>query len=219
MNDERRPSLKYMEKMEEILEYVLNHLEEKLTAEQTAEVFGYHVRAFQQAFCKYFELPFHKYVTKLRLRRAADTLRWRGTLLNCWSDYGYENNSSFCNAFKKEFGVGPGAFFRQERTAPPMPKRKQLFGMPVETREEITRDRTVRGHYYEAKLQGELNLMEETAYALRHPGEASGEALEEEPGQIRYGFWQLLEPVPGSLCYVYGTESPGGELEIGRAHV
>lgn len=191
------------------MEYILNHLQEMLTAEQTAEEFGYNVRYFMQAFRNYFEMPFHKYVTKLRLRWAADMLRWKDSLQNQWSDFGYKNNSSFCNAFKKEFGLGPNQFRKQGREIPYMPGRKYLFGIPVEVCREEVADKTVRAHYFQAELSGKLNLMEEVAYALRHPNSETDMESEE----THYGFWHFLEEVSGGLCYLYGTKITGEKTE------
>ena len=54
-----------MIKMEKILYYVKNNVNENLTLKQVAEEFGHSKRYFERIFQEYFELPFLKYYAKL----------------------------------------------------------------------------------------------------------------------------------------------------------
>lgn len=74
---------------------------------------------FSDRFAQLTGEPPMKYVTGLRMARAAGYLATtRRTLLSIARECGYESDSSFSKAFKREFGVTPGQYRRTASRRP-----------------------------------------------------------------------------------------------------
>ncbi len=137
--------LKTMGRMEEILDYLISHLDQDLDIDKIAEEFEYNPRYFARIFRDYFGVPFHKYVVRLRLRQSAQIILWKKTIKGHWTEFGYMNKSSFSKAFRQEFGKSPEHFLKEETEVPWMPPREALFGRPVSVRREEIEEFTAAG--------------------------------------------------------------------------
>lgn len=197
-----------MTKMEQILYYLKNHVEENLTSKQVAEVFGHNRQYFERIFQRYFEMSFTKYYIKLRMRNIALQVLYPKTIVERTEleFFGYANAASFSKAFRKEFGVCPTTFQREHRPIPYMPARKKLFGTPIEVEYVLTEDMSVVG--YPSYMEGEEAcsdmieyLIETSAYVFDHPLE---EVDLDAPGE-HYGFCWHDENLDYGLYYVYGS--------------
>ncbi len=64
-----------------------------------------------------------QYLTRWRLRRAADLIvNGDAGLAEIAARVGYESEAAFHKAFKREYGLGPGAYRRSRRAAPSEPR-------------------------------------------------------------------------------------------------
>ncbi|MBT3424751.1 MAG: AraC family transcriptional regulator [Bacteroidetes bacterium] len=107
----------YFERINKVLLYIHNHLDEKLELEHLASISNFSSFHFQRIMKAYLKESLGSYITRARLDRAASTLITSSKAisdiaLNC----GYESHASFSKAFKKRFTCSP-LKFREESGA------------------------------------------------------------------------------------------------------
>lgn len=96
-----------------VLDYLENHLSDKLTLESVAASFDVSKSTLTQLFRKKLDISFYSYLTKRRLA-AAKSLILRGVPLEqVGKQVGFKEHSAFYRAFKQEFGIAP----REYKTA------------------------------------------------------------------------------------------------------
>ncbi|SFB06440.1 AraC-type DNA-binding protein [Acetitomaculum ruminis DSM 5522] len=197
---------KKIAKMEEILDYILNHLETKLSIEDIAKEFGYNHVYLAQSFKEYFEMPFHRFVTKLQLRRAAqivyDTKKTSEVIGNSL----YVYSEGFSNAFKKEFGVSCNAFKKMNIQVPDMPMRKKIDGIPVHMEYKIIEPFKIAGYAFRHKQGDQVDMMENVAFPLKY--KRMMEKIDTSRELI--GVW--WNDKGGHVIYVLGHVLKDGEL-------
>lgn len=93
--------------MDRILNYIEEHLEEKLTNRQLSETMGYSEDHFRQLFKAHTGETVMEYICRRRLFRAVDEILSGDRILDVALRYGFESHSAFSRAFKREFGVSP----------------------------------------------------------------------------------------------------------------
>lgn len=100
------------------LSLVHRHPAEAWTVERLGRAVGMSRSNFSSRFTALVRSTPMKYLTQLRMNLAANALRGDGRLsvAEVASQVGYDTESSFGRAFKRHFGVSPGAF-RRERSA------------------------------------------------------------------------------------------------------
>ena len=198
LEKEYQSRVRRMESMLEVLNYLLAHLEEPLSAEQVALKFDYNKKYFEGIFAEYFGMPFHRFLKKIRLRKAAEALVKNGTVKKEWSRYGFESNVSFSSGFKKEFGVSPKKFLEMGEPAPSMPERGELFGIPIRVEYQKVEEMTLSGYPMETVHGNQTDLLAEAAYALDHTDpHVELDALEEW-----YGIWWFDRKEKEQLKYL-----------------
>ncbi len=93
--------------MNRILDYMEEHLEEKLTNAQLAELAGYSEYHFLQLFKAHTGETVMEYICRRRLFRAMDEILAGSRIIDVAFRYGFESHSAFSRAFKREFGCSP----------------------------------------------------------------------------------------------------------------
>ena len=93
--------------MNRILDYIEEHLEEKLTNAQLADIAGYSEYHFLQLFKAHTGETVMEYICRRRLFRAMDEIVAGGRIIDVAFRYGFESHSAFSRAFKREFGCSP----------------------------------------------------------------------------------------------------------------
>jgi len=93
--------------MNRILNYIEEHLEEKLTNAQLAELAGYSEYHFLQLFKAHTGETVMEYICRRRLFRAMDEIAAGSRIIDVAFRYGFESHSAFSRAFKREFGCSP----------------------------------------------------------------------------------------------------------------
>lgn len=90
-----------------VMDYMENHLSDKLTLETVAAQFDVSKSTLTQMFRKKLDISFYSYLTKRRLT-VAKSLIVRGTPLEqVGKQVGFKEHSAFYRAFKQEFGISP----------------------------------------------------------------------------------------------------------------
>lgn len=101
----------YHERINKVLEYINNHLDESLDLAVLAEQSSFSKFHFHRIMKSYLHEPLGSYVIRLRLELAARLLRYTSEPVNTIAySCGYETPSSFNKAFKKNFNLSPLEF-------------------------------------------------------------------------------------------------------------
>lgn len=107
-----RKETDYARRIDRVLAYVDQHLDEKLSIELLSEVANFSKFHFHRQFSEYCGISLARYVQLMRLKRAAYRLGFAPTtpIIDIALDSGFENPESFSRAFKAAFGQTPSAF-------------------------------------------------------------------------------------------------------------
>ena len=95
----------------EILQYIEENLDRKLTLTEVAQVFGYHPAYFSNYFSRMTGVTFSKYVTRRKISHACyllETTSW--TVERIARELGFFDISHFIQRFKAHKGVTPAAY-------------------------------------------------------------------------------------------------------------
>ena len=107
----------YFERINPIVNYINNHLDEPLDLKKLAALGNYSPFHFHRIMRAYLGESLVSYVIRIRLETAANLLRYTELPVNDIAfKTGYENLSSFSKAFKKRFGIS-AIEFRQNNDA------------------------------------------------------------------------------------------------------
>ena len=99
--------------MNRILNYIEEHLEEKLTSGQLADIAGYSEYHFLQLFKAHTGYTVTRYLNLLRCDRAKQSLLSGCTVKEAAAQCGFENLSYFTKVFKNCIGLLPGTVQKQ----------------------------------------------------------------------------------------------------------
>lgn len=101
--------------------FIQSYLDEDLALERLAEVGGYSPYHFHRIFRGIVGESADDYVRRLRLERAAQSLRYRRrSVLNIALDAGYGSHEAFTRAFSRMFGVTPSEYQSLEQLPQPV---------------------------------------------------------------------------------------------------
>lgn len=108
-------SVKSLDKIKVITKYVENHYMEKITIADIAEVAGFSESHFMRYFKETMGTSFIDYLREYRLTMAARLLMGSDdSILSISEEVGFDNLSYFNRAFKKEYGMTPSQYRKQE---------------------------------------------------------------------------------------------------------
>ena len=165
----KRDDLKKMEKMEKALEYMLKNIRRKLSLKEVAqaEEVKYNPAYFGDLFREYFDMPWKDYYIKLKMRAAARFIRQERVYINIAKLFGYSDNKNFSHLFRKEIGMAPADFLKNNGQIPDMPERKQLCGVEIQTEFLKKEDISISGiALYPTRPGTEFDRLEDAAHAL-----------------------------------------------------
>ena len=216
-----RDPLKHMTKMEGVLSYLLDHLEEKINIEDVARMNQYNPVHFARLFLEYFEYPFAKYIIMLRLRKCARAILENRSLKDVGNTYGYSTAASFSKAFRNEFGISPREFLKKGYYPPDMPERKKLNKIPFKLDYASFPGFSVGGYDFDYTCLPDEDWYEQ-AYPVLPAKDAGGDGDDHRPERTgseteedrkadspMYGLWYWDENE--LLHYLYGPALRKGE--------
>lgn len=94
-----------------VIQKMQKNLSEPLKLEQLAADSGVSPRTLSRLFIKYFQIPPHKYLVKLRMQRACQMLSLEGFVIKeIAASVGYSNALNFSTEFKRITGYSPSRF-------------------------------------------------------------------------------------------------------------
>ncbi len=199
------------------IDYIEAHLFDPVTAEQVAKASGLPQSTLYRRFSTYTGMSVMAY---LRLRRMAKGLVWLGsgqkTILETAVALGYDSQEAFTRAFKKHFGVAPGAFLKSGAVYP-VASRKWLL------------DDFIHRSAHEAHQEGAVEPMRVEVFKIYKPAhiwvalvdrtlsesfynqcEADGlmDIVDNLPGDMRNGGGYMIDAQGRPVLSFYGKELP-----------
>lgn len=115
-----------MEILQDILDYVDEHISGDITPKQLAARAGYSTWHFCRVFQWGTGYSVMTYVRNRRLAFAAYELASRQRILDLSVKYGFETQSGFSKAFRRHFGCSPGTYRLHAHRARPLPPSLSL---------------------------------------------------------------------------------------------
>ena len=97
-------------KMEEILRYILGHLDEELTVEGLARQFFISRYYLMHRFKEVTGYTVHQYISQKRLLRAGELIRSGVPVMKAAEQTGFREYSTFLRAFRGMFHMSPREF-------------------------------------------------------------------------------------------------------------
>jgi xylan 1,4-beta-xylosidase len=127
-------------RLSRVLQYVDRHYSQKITLQTMADLEHLSLHYFSHFFSDKIGVPFQKYLTSVRLEKAAASLaETGGSMTQIALDCGFANVKLFNKYFKEKYSCTPSSF----REAAAIPK--QATG----DRKPLTYDESPSGDYYE----------------------------------------------------------------------
>ncbi len=97
--------------IEEVMQYIREHINEPLNRAVLAEIAGFSVPHFHRVFTAHVGESAISYIRRLRLERAARKLRMGAVdITEVALAAGYDTHAAFSKAFKQQFGLSPSEF-------------------------------------------------------------------------------------------------------------
>lgn len=101
----------YHERIDDVKEYIREHIDEPLNREVLAAQAGFSVSHFHRIFTCYVGENIASYVRHTRLERAGRKLRMGAVdITEVALATGYDTHAAFSKAFKQQFGLSPSEF-------------------------------------------------------------------------------------------------------------
>lgn len=103
--------------IQNVLTYIADNLSEPCSIADIAAQFGVKRSKFQADFREVTGVPYHQYLTTLRLTRSHTLLMKGNSIQKTAMDVGYNSEAYFIKAFRDYFGVTPGQLQKTEEKA------------------------------------------------------------------------------------------------------
>lgn len=98
------------ELIDEMILYIENHLDEKLSLKKTARRFLISESSVSQIFRQKLNVSFYRFVTRRRLVAAKNLILGGESLERAAGQVGFSDYSAFWRAFRQEYGISPSQF-------------------------------------------------------------------------------------------------------------
>ena len=101
----------YSDCIEDVMQYIREHINEPLDREVLAAIAGFSIPHFHRVFTAHVGESAISYVRRLRLERAGRKLRMGAVdITEVALAAGYDSHAAFSKAFKQQFGLSPSEF-------------------------------------------------------------------------------------------------------------
>jgi AraC family transcriptional regulator len=89
------------------INYIDEHISDKIEAEELAEISGFSKYHFYRLFSNYLGMSVMEYITFRRLQFSCSNLRDGDKIIDIAMQFGFETHAGYTKAFKKHFGYSP----------------------------------------------------------------------------------------------------------------
>ena len=93
--------------MNQVLSYIEEHLTERLSNKQLADIAGYSEYHFMHLFKTYTNETVMEYICRRRLIKSIEDIVAGERIIDVAFKYGFQSHSAFSKAFNREFGLSP----------------------------------------------------------------------------------------------------------------
>src|SRR5688572_32122379 len=101
----------YHKRLDEVRQYIREHINEPLSREVLAAVAGFSIPHFHRIFTAHMGENISDYVRRVRLERAGRKLRMGAVdITEVALAAGYDTHAAFGKAFKQQYGLSPSEF-------------------------------------------------------------------------------------------------------------
>ena len=101
----------YSDCIEDVMQYIREHINEPLDREVLAAIAGFSIPHFHRVFTAHVGESAISYFRRLRLERAGRKLRMGAVdITEVALAAGYDTHAAFSKAFKQQFGLSPSEF-------------------------------------------------------------------------------------------------------------
>ncbi|MGI6108764.1 MAG: AraC family transcriptional regulator [Eubacteriaceae bacterium] len=97
--------MQYQEAMQKCRDYITEHLDSRISAQDLADLCGYSLYHFCHVFRACFDMAPGEYIRKQKLKAAAADIRSGAGITETALASGFDTPSGFSKAFKREFGI------------------------------------------------------------------------------------------------------------------
>lgn len=127
----------------QVLKYINDNIDKKLTTEETSALFGYSKWYFCKKFHKCTNMTFNEYVRRYRIQLAAVDILQGKKVTDVAYSYGYESIGGFNKAFFKEYECLPREYRKRARESQLSYEMRKLSMYRLSERCSILREEAV----------------------------------------------------------------------------
>lgn len=195
--------------LQQVIDYIDDHIKEKLYPEYLAKMVGYSPYHFYRIFHKHLGYTLMDYVLKRKLQYALHDLVMGKKIIDIAVEYGFETHAGFTKAFKKSFGSPPSLYrIHCPISLPQKPdlsrlQHMKLGGIVMQPKITTRPAFWVIGKTFEGKVKNVSYTRDEPAY-WNQPGL--------NDGSIERMLYEQLKPKKhGEYCInLHSSEIDGG---------
>lgn len=201
--------------VQRVLDYIDEHITEKLTGEELAGQAAFSLYHFYRLFSRQVGLSVMTYVTRRKLQYALYELARGEKVLDIALKYGFETHAGFSKAFKKHFGYPPN-YYRMHAPVD-VPRRVDLEALElghtggiILQPKIVERDAfCIAGYGFETTLKNNTHARDIPAFWDQCNIQGKEEKLYRTQETVRHGEYGIcVPPTRGheSFLYVLGVE-------------
>lgn len=100
-----------------VAEYLMKHMDKRITLEQLAKQFHISGSHLKNIFKAVYGVSYYSYVRAQKMQSAAYMLEYTDkSILQIAGEHGYDNGSKFANAFRSVIGMNPNAYRNKKKS-------------------------------------------------------------------------------------------------------
>ncbi|MBQ8402782.1 MAG: helix-turn-helix transcriptional regulator, partial [Clostridia bacterium] len=130
-----------------ILQYIREHIEDKLTLDTISEIFGYSKWHLCRRFHDEMHIPLTEYIRSIRIQLSAQALAEGDKVIHVANRFGYDTVSGFNKAFLKEYGCYPQNYKKEYIQCQHQYEERRKNMYPISDRAAMLREAAIANKY------------------------------------------------------------------------